>query len=274
MKEFLPSFIPKEACAPRVFSLSSEDSGPREALGIRTGFTLIELLVVVAIIAILAAMLLPALSKAREAAMKTECISNLKQWGTSISMYSDDNQGFAPHDCYSGGPQDSEAWHIKIWPYLGVMPGTKATPDSLPNKLVCHSFATYHMDDTRTTHGDLIFNYAINIAPNDSYWNNGYGIAANYAGGKAISRKISSIPDTVGTMIVTEAIAVYVQPVHLMLSTGMSSSVSTPFALMNRHGGFNNMLMCDGHVESIQLPNVAYPDPAKAGKFWTIYGED
>ncbi len=96
MKEFLPSFIPKEACAPRVFSLSSEDSGPREALGIRTGFTLIELLVVIAIIAILAAMLMPALSKAREAAKTSDCISRQKQLVLSAQMYADSNSSMMP----------------------------------------------------------------------------------------------------------------------------------------------------------------------------------
>jgi prepilin-type N-terminal cleavage/methylation domain-containing protein/prepilin-type processing-associated H-X9-DG protein len=62
----------------------------------RTGFTLIELLVVIAIISILASMLFPAFSKAREQARKTVCMSNLKQIGYGIMQYTQDYDEMYP----------------------------------------------------------------------------------------------------------------------------------------------------------------------------------
>lgn len=71
-------------------------SADHKPAGRKTGFTLIELLVVIAIIGILASLLLPALSKAREQAKITICKAQLKQWGIHVIIYADNYQGVLP----------------------------------------------------------------------------------------------------------------------------------------------------------------------------------
>ena len=94
----------------------------------RTAFTLIELLVVIAIIAILAALLLPALTKAKEKAIRTNCVSNLKQITLAQHMYVGDFRDYLPEANWNA------PWIYRGWLY-DAAPGTIPNPNVVPYSL-------------------------------------------------------------------------------------------------------------------------------------------
>ncbi|OHB48718.1 MAG: hypothetical protein A2Y10_04340 [Planctomycetes bacterium GWF2_41_51] len=120
--------ISKVVCSQgsNLFYKIQEGGGTMNGKNIKSmGFTLVELLVVVSIIAMLLAILMPSLSKAREQAVRIVCASNMKSTGTSMAMYLSDNKGTLPPDFMFGRAEGKESnddlttvfWQQKLIPY-------------------------------------------------------------------------------------------------------------------------------------------------------------
>jgi prepilin-type N-terminal cleavage/methylation domain-containing protein len=118
----------------------------------RSGFTLIELLVVIAIIAVLAGLLLPAIGRVRDGADSTKCAANLRQVGTAINLYTNDNDGYLPGPLSQGQYARKDAGNQKrtgqlselLEKYLELedkQTGKVAASDQRTTVMICPSWA-------------------------------------------------------------------------------------------------------------------------------------
>ncbi len=109
--------------------------GSRDLKSVGRGFTLVELLVVVSVIAILAAMLLPALAKAKEKGRQAACINSVRQQTLAVIMYADDHAGVLPPTAYEDSAGKEVDWPVLLDPYLHYVAKIHLCPTDLKSKV-------------------------------------------------------------------------------------------------------------------------------------------
>lgn len=210
-------------------------------------FTLIELLVVIAIIAVLAAMLLPSLSRARDNARCSQCLDRIRQVVMAARFYVDDNNDLFPRSQHSAFANGQLPWERALAPTLG---GTDTAWTNLLN-------GVYHCPaDSQLGHLSYGMNNYFELGPADNYPEN-----------PETFRKLSQIARPADTVFFTELLtaADHVMPEDWTTVADAGADVAS-----TRHMGKSNYMFVDGHGKLLSLictynpPQLDLWDPSLA----------
>lgn len=212
---------------------------------VRRRFTLIELLVVIAIIAILASMLLPALSKARQKARSVSCISNLKQVAISQLCYAADFD-----DVLGLVKAQSSVW------YQHIRDGGYLSSTSKPHELVCPGNPPAEYVGTYYTMGGRTYNFTMPSTLCTNVTRSGQTYYDTFLTVKAIRYASSFMMDGDSYSSVQLAGTGYPERTYAQVTATVvgTSNDSSSFFHVGAHGTNGNFGFIDGHAASITSP--------------------